>query len=319
MNGKKITLKSMKNIKNIISKVSIVVPCYNEENNLPVLYDELKKFDAELVLIDDGSQDRTWEVIKSLSKNNPKVIGLALSRNFGHQAALSAGLSKASGDAIITMDGDLQHPAKLIPKLIKEWQKGFKIVNTKRLKTEKISLIKNFLSKSFYFTFNKISNFKIEPGSSDFRLIDKSVLNLFNQIQSKNKFFRGLVSWSGLPSTVVEYEAPERLHGESGYSLRKEMDLAGAGITSFSHLPLKLILLFGLLLCFLSAILFIVVFVVRFFDKEFFSGAALFGSFILMNTGFMIFILGIIAQYQASLSQQISKLPEYIIKETVND
>lgn len=311
----------MKNIKNSINKqISLVIPCYNEAENLNILYDKIKVVcpAVEIIFVDDGSEDKTWQIIKELQETDLKITGIKLSRNFGQQAALEAGLKNATGEAIITMDADLQHPLSVIPELIKEWEKGFQIVHTQKLEEKNNNFLKNVLSKSFYYVFNIISDVKIIPGSSDFRLISKEALKALNNLPIQTTFLRGITALTGLKSTCVSYTPANRLYGKSTYNVFKQFELAFNGITTFSDLPLKLILLFGSLLSCLSAILFIIVLTVRFFNPNYFSGAALFGSFILTNTGLIIFILGIIAQYLVAIYRQISGLPNYTINEIVS-
>ncbi|MEH6826376.1 MAG: glycosyltransferase family 2 protein [Motiliproteus sp.] len=226
--------------------VSIVIPMFNEAGNvIPLvtqILDQIKPLliTFEILLVDDGSQDSTWNKIEAASSEYNQVFGLKLSRNFGHQHALIAGLNLTKGDAIISMDADLQHPPSVLPKLIERWRSGSKIVYTKRHSSKHTSAFKRTSSNVFYKLFSWLTGVSIGQGSSDFRLIDRQVLTELIKFNDVDPFVRGAVRWLGYDqaSSTVEFTVGERLSGESQYSLKKMISLANAAIVSFSTKPL---------------------------------------------------------------------------------
>jgi dolichol-phosphate mannosyltransferase len=305
--------------------ISIIVPSHNEEKNVVLMHKEITKvwkslgsYNYEIIYIDDGSQDKTWEEIKRISQEDSNVKGINFSKNFGHQAAIEAGLKKAKGEAVIMMDADLQHPAYLIPTIVKKWEEGYEIVNTKRINSGKESLFKRLSSWGFYKLINSMSSLTIEEGSADFRLLDRKVVNELNKITEKDKFYRGLVNWIGFKSTSIEYVAGERINGKTSYSLRKMITFARVGITSFSMLPMKIIMAIGIFLFTLGSIGFGTMLFFRYFiDPAFFSGSVILSAFIIMNNGFLILVLGIISTYQIVMMKEIQNRPTYIVREEV--
>ncbi len=305
-------------------KIDIILPVHNEEENIPLIYKEIldqvkfvnKKYDFEIIFVNDGSTDKSTEEIKKLVKKNSKIKYLVFSRNFGHHAALEAGMKYAKGNAVIMMDADLQHPPSKILEMIKKWEEGFQIVNTKRENTEKIGFLKKIMSDGFYWVINRISDIKIENGSADFRLIDRKVVEVLNKLPEKEKFYRGLINWVGFNTVVINYKVRARIHGKPSYSMKKMINLARIGITSFSMLPMKIILSFGILLSLFGGIFFVVTLIGYFFWENFFSGSTILGSFILMNTGFIVIMLGINSTYLLKALKQVENRPSYIIMES---
>lgn len=303
--------------------ISIILPFYNEEKNVPLIYDaikkimnNLKKYSFEIICVDDGSRDRTWEGIAKISKDDKRVRGIRFSRNFGHQYAIEAGLKEAKGDAVIMMDSDLQHPPELIPAFIKKWEEGFDIVNTKRTDTSKVGFFKRASSKLFYRILNSISKIHIEEGSSDFRLLNRKIANILNNMPEKGKFYRGLVNWMGFKKITIPFTIRKRKYGKSSYSLRKMMELARVGITSFSYLPMKLILIFGILISIFSLILFGISFF--FLENLLIFIAMLIISAVLFSNGIIVTILGVISVYQINMYDEMQGRPNYIVREKVN-
>lgn len=223
--------------------VSIVVPCYNEEGNVRAVYDALCDvlggYQWELILVDDGSHDDTFARISALANEDQRVRGLSFSRNFGHQYALLAGMRAACGEAVVTMDGDLQHPPQLIPSMIDAWQDGYNVVHTERFYGE-TSGFKSLTSEWFYKLFSLLSGMKLEPGQSDFRLLDRRVIEVIARHDSGQLFLRGIVRAIGFRSTKLQYDVGERFSGDSKYTLRRMIRFAMQGITSFSTVPLRI-------------------------------------------------------------------------------
>lgn len=226
--------------------LSVVVPAYNEESNVIVIHDEIVKILAPLnlqwgiIFCDDGSRDNTWKTIERLHTRDARVKGVRLSRNFGHQYALLAGLRHAKGDVIISMDADLQHPPALIPALIDEWRKGSRIVTTIRQDPEDYSTFKKITSKLFYKTFSYLSGVRLDGGMADYRLLDRKVLNDILGFREEGLFLRGIVQWVGYPSSSVTYPCANRFSGTTKYTLRRMVRFAWHGISSFSIVPLRI-------------------------------------------------------------------------------
>jgi glycosyltransferase involved in cell wall biosynthesis len=303
-------------------KISLVIPALNEERNISLVFNQVSGLleglglNPEFIFVNDGSQDGTWSEIEKLCREHPNVQGVNLTRNFGHAVALEVGLNFATGDAIVMLDADLQHPPALIPELINEWRKGFEVVNTVRLGTAGISRVKSLSSRIFYRFINSISELHLSEGEADFRLISKRVNESLKQLPESPKFYRGLINWLGFPTSKVEFSAPERLHGKSSYNLKKMFEFARLGITSFSKKPLKIIAIVGsaLTACSLLALT-IVVFVKLFVNQDFFSGLSILVLFLALVTGIMITFQGIVALYLVDIFQTAKGRPSFIIKE----
>lgn len=302
-------------------KVSIIVPCYNEEGNIEVLVDAVAKAlkdtqNYELILIDDGSADSTLEHIKATAKTRPHVKYISFSRNFGHQAALRAGLAHATGDAVISMDADLQHPPELLPTLIKKWQEGYDIVYTRRDDTKvKTTWFKKTSSKMFYKVLNGLSELGIEEGAADFRLLDRKVVNVINEVPENNLFLRGFINWAGFKVFAIDYVPAERFSGVSKYSLKKMLALASLGITQFSIKPLRLANGLGLLSALAGIVYGVYVVVERLVFNNTVSGWASVTICVLVLGGVQLIILGIIGEYLGRTFMQTKHRPEYIVRE----
>lgn len=229
-----------------LCKLSVVIPLFNEEKCVEKIICEILRvldsydFIKEIWLVDDGSDDNTPNLLTQLEKQYKEVNWIRLTRNFGHQAALKAGLDCATGDCVVMMDGDMQHPPSVIPQLIAIWESGFDIVATRRVETGKVPFLKLKTSRWFYKLLHSLSEVAPEPGMADFRLIDKKVVQVLSSLPEVELFFRGLVEWSGFSTSVVDYEVGSRWAGKTKYSLRKMIKLAVSGITGFSSKPLYL-------------------------------------------------------------------------------
>jgi glycosyltransferase involved in cell wall biosynthesis len=302
--------------------ISIIIPAFDEENNIEKLYKELvpvveslnKNF--EVIFIDDGSRDNSFEVIKRLNDKDPRVSGLSLSRNFGHQVALIAGIEQASGEVVVMMDADFQHPPEVIRSLYQKYQDGFDIVNTKRIETQGVLFFKRISSWCYYKLINTLSDFRIEASSSDFRLMNRKAVEAFMQFQEKNRFNRGLISWMGFKQDMVEYKARSRIHGRSKYTLRKMLSLGLDGITSFSSKPLRLSFYTGFLI-FLAGIAYAIYVIISHFKGLNIPGWTSTILIILLVGGFQLLSLGIIGEYIARIYNESKSRPIYFLKDRV--
>ncbi|MGH8554490.1 MAG: glycosyltransferase family 2 protein, partial [Gammaproteobacteria bacterium] len=290
--------------------LSVVVPMCNEEGSVQPLVRELVAVlegigvTYEIVLVDDGSRDATWERITRLAAAMPAVIGVSLSRNFGHQRALLAGLQLARGQAVVSMDGDLQHPPELIPSLYEAWRQGYKVVNTQRRDDEVAGRFKRFTSRYFYKLFSILAEVPMAEGNSDFRLLDRTAVDALVNLKAAELFLRGAVQWLGLPATVVPFQSERRLHGSSKYTLRKMLGFAGDAIISFSTKPLRIGIWLGIATS-LLAFVEIAYVLARYFRGETVSGWASTVGILSFLFGVLFIILGIIGSYLAWIHQSL--------------
>ena len=284
--------------------VSIVLPAHND------------RYDLEIIFIDDGSNDDTLQMIENLQSRNGNVFYIELSRNFGHQNALKAGLDCANGDCIISMDCDLQHPPELVCKLLEKWEQGFDIVYTRREESENLSYLKRKTSNIFYSFVSWLSDIKIEKGTSDFRLIDKRVADVFSRFKENDLFIRGLIKWVGFKQIAIDYHPDDRQYGHSKYTFRKMVQFAFNGITSLSIRPLYLAVYLGFILSLLSFLYFPYVIWSYYFSGHYAYG---WGSVILtvvFFSGLQLSVLGIIGIYIGKMFMQVKDRPLYIVKST---
>jgi polyisoprenyl-phosphate glycosyltransferase len=301
-------------------KISIVIPVFNEEANIRELFSRLMAVinrtstDVEILFVDDGSRDETFNLIKKLHDEDKRVKGISLSRNFGHQVALFAGIKEASGEVTITMDGDLQHPPEVIIDLIEKFSEGFDIVNTRRLETSGENWFKRKSSSSFYRILNMISSIKVESGFADFRLMNRKAVDAFLQFPERDRFTRGLISWMGFRQAMVDYVAPQRFQGKSKYSTKKMLRLAIDGITSFSSRPLRISFYTGIVI-FLLGLLYAVFAVVDYFRGNTIQGWTSILVSVLILGGFQLLMLGVVGEYIARIFNETKSRPLYFIKD----
>lgn len=302
--------------------VSLVVPSFNEEESLPLFYETchevLSGLDAayEIIFVDDGSADDTLGVIKRLAEKDKAVKYISLSRNFGHQAALRAGLEHADGDCVISIDADLQHPPALIVEMIAKWREGFEIVTTVRKDLVSLSYIRRSMSRLYYKMINMLSDFPVEPGSADFRLLDRKVVEKIKGLTEANLFMRGLVPWLGFKACSIEYAPAERRRGTSKYNLSKLLGLALTGITSTSLRPLRI----SIFLSFILA-LFVLVQATYALVSYLFTGQVVQGwtsvMLVISVIGAMqLFVLGLIGEYLGRVLTESLNRPSYIVRDT---
>ncbi len=302
-------------------KVSVVVPCYNESEGLWSFFQHLKehlpeKYHYEIILINDGSQDSTLDVIKNLCTEDSRVHYISFSRNFGHQNALKAGFDKSSGDCAICLDADLQHPPQMIPEMLKKWEEGYESIATKRLDHESISLFKKYTSRLFYRLSNQLSDVKVEPGVADFRLLDRKVLDELIRFNESQIFLRAVIHWLGFRQTILTYKAGERVAGTSKYTIRKMVTFALSGITAFSIKPLRFSIYLGLIFAFLAFVYGIYALAVYIFTDQALPGWTSILMSVLLMGGLHLVMLGIIGEYLGKLFMESKKRPNYIISET---
>lgn len=306
-------------------KISVVIPVYNEEKNVPLITEEIAgvfaalPYEYEIIFVNDGSRDNSLLAILRLAEQRPNIKGIDFSRNFGKEPALSAGCHAASGDAVITMDADLQHPAALIPELISHWEKGAEVVYTVRKKNEGASFTKLATSSMYYWLFNKITSVTTEPRSTDFRLLDKKVIEVFRKFPERERMFRGMVDWMGYKRSRVEFVAQERKHGQAGYSYAKLFGLAINSFTSFSLLPLKIAGYLGVVITACSGLLLVVMFVAQFFKHWWvFTPLSILATINIFLVGIVLISLGFVALYIARIHSEVINRPLYIAREMVN-
>ena len=305
-----------------MKKIDIVVPCYNESENIRPLYQAIKEvFAAELpdyqfhlLFVNDGSQDSSLLALEQLAKEDERVKYLSFSRNFGHQLAVKAGLDHAFAPAVISMDADLQHPPVLIPSLIRKWEEGAQVVATLRTYPSDISKKKRKSSQQFYKLLNLLSDIEIKEGSADFRLLDQSVVEVIRQMKENEPFLRGMVPWVGFTQVYIPYTAQARHSGETKYTIKKMFQLALSGVTSFSVKPLYFAVFLGFFFSLLS-VLYIPYVIYSFLNGSEISGWASLIMTIVFFGGLQLIILGIIGVYIGKIFTQTKERPAYIIQE----
>jgi polyisoprenyl-phosphate glycosyltransferase len=301
-------------------QISVVIPVFDEDENIELLFKSLvrslhqTKQTWEVIFVDDGSKDKSFEIIKKIHNEYPEVIGISLSRNFGHQIALLAGMQHAKGEVVITMDADLQHPPETIPKLLNEYNKGFDIINTRRTDSKDTSWFKKSSSRFFYKLINLLSDSPIYEASSDFRLMSRKAVEAFLNFEERDRFTRGLVSWMGFSQTIVGYNCPARVTGKSKYTLRKMMHFALDGITSFSAKPLRIASYTGFFIFFLGLI-YAIYAVIQFYRGTTLTGWTSLLVTILIIGGIQLLTIGIIGEYISRIFNETKRRPAYFIKD----
>lgn len=302
-------------------RYSIIIPMFNEEAVIQETYRRIKKVMGttgepyELLFVNDGSTDNCAQMIEEYSYWDESVKLIDLSRNFGHQIAITAGMDYALGDAVVIIDADLQDPPELILDMITEWQQGYEVVFAKRIKRRGESLFKKWTARAFYRVLRYSTDISIPVDTGDFRLIDRKVCDELKRLPEKNRFVRGLVSWVGFRQKAIEYERDERLAGETKYPLKRMLKLSLDGITSFSYKPLKLAGYLGALLS-ASGFLYLmyVLYLVLFTDEAVKGWASMIGITLTFN-GFVLIMLGILGEYVGRIYDESKGRPLYIVQE----
>ena len=305
-----------------VPSMDIIVPLFNEEQALPQFHTQLTQVTASLpyeiriLYVDDGSSDGTPALLQKLAGGDPRVAFIELSRNFGHQPALTAGLDHADADIVVMMDGDGQHPPQLIPEMIAQFHAGYDIVLTQRSNDAELSLLKRKNSLLFYSFINLIGNTRIIPGAADFRLVTRRVVEALRQMPEYHRFLRGMVSWVGFRSVILPYTAPARLAGKPKYSFSKMMKLAMDAIFSFSLLPLQIGLVFGFLFFILAGLeVGYVLYLLLHGRRELLvPGWSSLMFMVLMAGGLLMTLVGLIGIYVGYIFQEVKRRHVYVIQ-----
>ena len=310
----------------MIKKVSVVVPMYYEEKVVEECYNRLitvlkgiEGYNYEIIFVNDGSKDKTLELLQEIAKKDKNVKVISFSRNFGHQCAVTAGIKYVTGDALVILDAALQDPPEVIPDMLNLWEEGNEVIYGKRKTRKGESAFKLMTAKMFYQTLNMLSDVKIPKDTGDFRLVDRKVIDVINSLPEHNKFLRGLFSWVGFKQYAYEYERQERFAGETKYPLKKMLKLASDGIISFSSKPLKLVGGIGIFSIIISFIL--LVYAILAYIFKFNGLTAGWTSIIVAITffaGVQLLSIWLISEYIARIYDESKKRPEYIIDKTIN-
>ncbi|MBC7425895.1 MAG: glycosyltransferase family 2 protein [Bacteroidia bacterium] len=302
--------------------ISVIVPCYNEEEVFETSYKRLTevltslyRYDYELIFVNDGSKDKTIELLKNAVLNDPKVKAINFSRNFGHQIAITAGLDNCKGDAAIVIDADLQDPPKAIIEMVEKWEQGFDVVYGKRRERAGESTFKLVTAKWFYRFINRLSDVDIPLDTGDFRLMDRKALDQFLSMRELYRFVRGMVAWVGFNQTFVEYDRDVRFAGTTKYPLKKMLNLASDAILSFSNVPLKIASFLGFITSAFAFIGILYALYMRLFTHNYEPGWTMLMLAVLMIGGIILIVLGIIGGYIGRIYGEIKKRPLYIIND----
>ncbi|MCE4050178.1 glycosyltransferase family 2 protein [Bacillus sp. Au-Bac7] len=302
-------------------KYSIVIPVFNEEEVIEHTYERIKTVmknadgNYELLFINDGSRDRSVEILLNLSEQDNRIKIVDFSRNFGHQIAITAGMDYALGDAIVIIDADLQDPPELILEMIQKWKEGYDVVYAKRTARKGETFFKKQTASAFYRTLRAMTEIEIPIDTGDFRLIDRKVCNQMKNIHEKNRFVRGLVSWVGFKQSAVEYERDERFAGETKYHLKRMLKLSLDGITSFSYKPLKLANYLGASLSVIGFVYMLIVLYQKLFTTTTVTGWSSIIVIQLFFSGITLMMLGVIGEYIGRIYDEAKDRPLYIVKD----
>jgi len=303
--------------------LSVVAPCFNEEGVLYELYRRISQVldgsgeSWELVLVNDGSRDRTLEIMRELHAQDERVKVVDFARNFGHQIAVTAGMDYAQGDAVVLIDADLQDPPELILEMLAKWREGYEVVYAIRAERKGETWFKEFTAKAFYRIIYKITDIDIPMDTGDFRLMDRKVVNALKTMHEKHRFMRGMSVWVGFRQTGVKYVRAERYAGETKYPLKKMLKFAMDGITSFSYFPLQVATYFGFAAALLAVLGILVTIVLRLSGSHAFFGQATTLVSVLFLGGVQLICLGIIGEYLGRIYDEVKGRPLYIVREAL--
>ena len=309
-----------------MKKISVVIPMYYEEEVVQECYNrtlnvlkELKSYDYEIIFVNDGSRDRTLELLENIARKDKNVKVISLSRNFGHQAAVTAGLRYTTGDAVVIMDADMQDPPEVIQEMVELWEEGNEVIYAKRKVRKGETPFKLFTAKMFYKLLNNLSDIEIPKDTGDFRLADRKVIDVINSLPEHNKFLRGLFSWVGFKQIPLEYERKERVAGKTKYPLKKMLKLASDGITSFSTKPLKVLGVLGVVSVFISGIILVYALISYVFNlNQLTAGWTSLMVTITFLGGMQLLSIWLISEYIGKIYDESKGRPEYIIDKKIN-
>ncbi len=301
--------------------ITIIIPVYNEEKNIDLLYSRLSSVcqgitpNYELVFVNDGSADRSLPMLKELAAKDARVRYISFSRNFGHQIAVTAGLDHSQGNAIVIIDADLQDPPELISEMYAKLQSGYEVVYAKRRSRSGESFMKKFTARIFYRILKSITSINIPVDTGDFRIMDRKIVDTLKKMPEQHKYLRGQISWIGYRQTFVEYDRAERHGGQTGYTYRKMLKFALDGITSFSDFPLKFATIGGFVVSGVAFLLIIYAIFAKIYDPSYQQGWASTMVAILFIGGIQLIGIGIIGEYVSRISDNVKQRPLYIVDE----
>jgi polyisoprenyl-phosphate glycosyltransferase len=303
-------------------KYSLVIPVYNEEKSIPELYRRLSAVieqlgeSVEVILVNDGSRDRTLFMLRDLHEQDPRFCYISFARNFGHQIAVTAGLNFVRGEAVIVMDADLQDPPELIPVLVEKWQQGYQVVYAQRTQRRQESWLKRFTAYMFYRILQRLADIDIPPDTGDFCLMDRKVVDVLNAMPERNRYIRGLRSWVGLQQTSVCFERDPRFAGEVKYTFRKSLSLAANGLVSFSRVPLRLSTYLGLLAAVAAVLMGVLVLYWRIIaPRSPLTGLATIMIAMFFLGAVQLVSIGILGEYVGRIYEEVKGRPLYVLSE----
>ena len=309
-----------------MKKVSILVPCYNEEQSLPLLYPELKElmdsrrdYDWEILFVNDGSRDNTLSIIKALRAADQRLSYVNLSRNFGKENAMLAGFDYATGDCLVVMDADLQHPPHVVPQMIRKWEDGFEDVYGKRISRGKESWIRKHLSLLFYAILKRSVRYDVLPNVGDFRLLDRKCVEVLKRMRESERYTKGMYAFIGFKKTFVEFETQDRVAGQTSWNFWGLLKLAIEGITSFTTAPLRFSTLLGAIVSLTAFVYMLFIIAKTFIWGEIVQGYPTLVILILFMGGIQLLSLGIIGEYVARIFNESKHRPVYIVEEYEGD
>ena len=290
-------------------------------DNIATLHEQIRRqiepiCSSEVIFIDDGSRDATLDRIRALNREHPNVHYIALSRNFGHQSALKAGLDYCSGDIVVSMDGDMQHPPSLIPAMIERWRSGYDVIITIRKDSSNPQRFKRWTSQVFYWVMNKMSDVELVPGVADFRLLDRRVVEVLRQSEERNIFLRGYVAWSGFKQFALPYSPDKRHAGETKYTFGKMLRLAMDGLLGFSILPLRAVMMVGFLISAISSLYGLYAVLIHALTERSVPGWASIMTGVYFLGGIQLVCIGICGEYIGRTFMEAKKRPQYVVAET---
>lgn len=306
----------------IMKKVSILIPCYNEEKSLPALYDALfalmtqnDHYEWEVLMVNDGSRDHTIDIIKELREKDNRICYIDLSRNFGKENAMLAGFDYATGDCLVIMDADLQHPPHVIPTMLEKWEQGFDDVYGQRLTRGKESRIRKHFSMGYYSLLQKTTKVEILPNVGDFRLLDRKCINELKRLRETQRYTKGMYCWIGFKKTSVPFETADRIAGESSWSFKSLVGLAIEGITSFTTAPLRVSTIIGFFVSIFAFVYMCFVLIKALVYGDPVQGYPTLMTVILFLGGVQLLSLGIIGEYLGRIFYETKQRPVYVIGE----